>query len=157
MYATSIRGKEILGLQVKDFFKKEQLFRILPINEKSKVKFEREAVIPNSLMEELNKLGLESLNPDWYIFSKGFLPGPKRMHANTPTAWWYRIVKEKLKINVDLYSLKKLGGDDMIRQGVHIHGVREQMGHTSLDTTEIYVTEHKRVYKEMIRERMPVL
>jgi len=79
------------------------------------------------------------------------------MHANMPTAWWYRIVKEKLKINVDLYSLKKLGGDDMIRQGINLYGVSNQMGHTSLDTTEIYVTEHKRVYKEMIRERMPVL
>lgn len=157
MYATSIRGKEILGLQVKDFFKKEQLFRILPINEKSKVKFEREAVIPNSLMEELSELNLETLNPDWYIFSKGFLPGPKRMHANMPTAWWYRIVKETLKINVDLYSLKKLGGDDMIRQGISLYGVKDQMGHTSLDTTEIYVREHKRIHKEMIRERMPVL
>jgi len=157
MYATSIRGKEILGLQVKDLIRSQQLFRIVPINEKSKVKFEREAVIPNTLMEELNKLGLESCNPDWYIFSKGFLPGPKRMHANTPTAWWFKIVKEVLKINVDLYSLKKLGGDDMIRQGITLHGVSGQMGHTSLDTTEIYVTEHKRIYKEMIRERMPVL
>ena len=142
---------------IKDLVRKEQLFRILPIDGKSKVKFEREAVIPNSLMEKLNELDLESLNPEWYIFSKKFVPGPTRMHPNTPTAWWRRIVKETLKINVDLYSLKKLGGDDMIRQGISIHGVKEQMGHTSLDTTEIYVREHKRINKEMIRERMPVL
>lgn len=157
LYATTIREKEILGLQAKDLLHTQQIFRILPIDEKSKVKFEREAVVPNSLMEKLKELNLESCNPDWYIFSKGFVPGPTRMHPNTPTAWWRRIVKEGLKINVDLYALKKLGGDDMIRQGIPIDGVKTQMGHTSLDTTEIYVREHKRIHKEMIRERMPVL
>jgi integrase len=108
LYGTTIREKEILALQVRDLDLDAQLIRIIPdrARENSKVKHEREVVIPNTLIGKLRELHLEAYPQNAYIFSKDFLPGMTRTHSNTPTLRWRKIVKEGLGIQRDLYSLK---------------------------------------------------
>ncbi len=170
LYGCTIRPKEICALKIKHLHKLEQMFRITPDRqeENSKTLIEREVVIPDWVMIALSELNLHNCNPEWYIFSTRnkygtFFPGPNRMHSNTPTSWWRRIVKKDLKLDVNQYSLKKLSGNDMVKLQV-LEGVdkllempRQQMGHTTTEMTETYVDEHNEVIKDLIKRKMPVL
>ena len=176
LYGCSIRPNEICGLKIKNLDKAAQMFRLFPDKESSsKTKYEREHVIPDWVMGLLGELNLHAYNPDWYIFSTRnkygtFLPGPKRMHLNTTTSWWKRIVKDPVKkggLNQDVnqYSLKKLAGDEMVRlqrqesidKTQLLQLARMQMQHHSDGMTEIYTVEHKKVLQEVIKKKMPVL
>lgn len=172
LFGTTIRPKEICGLKIKHLLKPEQAFRIIPVRDEqnSKILTERDVVIPDWVMEILSELNLHKYDPEWYIFStrnrySTFLPGPTRMHSNTPTRWWRDIVKSKdgLNMNVNQYGLKKLAGNEMIklqrREGVHnlLELPRQQMGHATTKMTEVYVDEHKAIINEVIRRKMPKL
>lgn len=174
LYGCTIRPKEICGLKIKHLHKLEQIFRLTPDDQSStKTKFEREPVIPDWVLDLLMEMKLDSYPPDYYIFTTTnkagkFLPGPKRMHSNTPTNWWRDIVKAPLAqgglgLDIDQYGLKKLSGDDMVRLQRReqvdklLEMPKAQMGHTDTQMTEVYVEEHHEIIKEMIKRKMPVL
>jgi integrase len=170
VYGTTIRPKEICALKIKHLHKADQIFRIIPDREadNSKTFYERDVVIPDWLMDVLSELNLHNYDPEWYIFSTRnkygtFMPGPNRMHSNTPTNWWRKIVKEGLKMDVDQYSLKKLAGNDMVKlqvqEGLHnlLQVPQLQMGHADKKMTEVYVDEHRAIINEMLKRKMPVL
>lgn len=174
LYGTTIRPKEITGLKIKHLHKVEQIFRLTPDSYSStKTKVQRDVPIPDWVMSVLSEIKLHKYEQEWYIFScsgpgESFTPGPKRMHSNTTTRWWYEIVKAPVKegglgLDVNQYALKKMAGDDMIklqrREGVDklLELPKMMMGHTDTEMTEVYVTEHKEVIKELIKRKMPVL
>jgi integrase len=167
LYGCTIRPKEITKIQIKHLHKLEGLFRLPATITKNKV--ERDVAIPNWVMDLLSELNLHTYDPEYYIFSgKGnlFMPGPNRMHCNTPTNYWKKIVKDKksgLGMEVNQYSLKKLSGDDMVRlqrrEGIHkiLELPKRQMGHSDTSMTEVYVDYHNDILQELIREKMPEL
>lgn len=168
LYATTIREKEILALQVRDIHLKESVIRIVPEKERgnSKVLNEREVVIPDSLLPVFVQLNVERFPKHFFIFSKGLEPGPIRTHSNTPTAMWRKIVKGKVKagglnIQKDLYGLKKLGGNDMVDLQKELLDLiklpQKQMGHTNPATTEVYVTRHKELAGDLLKKGMKEL
>ncbi|MCM5528988.1 tyrosine-type recombinase/integrase [Parasegetibacter sp. NRK P23] len=174
LYGCTIRPKEITALKVKNLHQLEQVFRLIPDDEGStKTKYEREVAIPDWVLDLLMEMNLHKYDPEWYIFSTrnkygSFLPGPTRMHPNTPSNYWKKIVKDPVEkgglgMDVNQYSLKKLSGDDMIRlqrrEGVDklLELPRQQMGHTDSKQTETYVTEHLEVMKELVKRKMPIL
>jgi integrase len=158
LYACTIREKEILGLRISDLNKVQQTFTIR--KEISKTRVQREAVIPNSLMRLLSQLNLHAYPPEYFIFSKDFSPGEIMMHSNSARNPWKRIVKDGLGFDVDLYGLKKLGGNDLVDLGIDHTGsnllqiARLQMGHASDKMSEVYVTKHKEITMNLIKERM---
>lgn len=166
LYGCTIRPKEITGIQIKHLHKIDSIFR-LP-KEIMKTRQARDVPIPGWVMDLLSEMNLHSCNPEWYIFSTrnkygSFMPGPNRMHSNTSTTWWRKIVKEELGIPVNQYSLKKLSGNDMVllqrREGVSnlLDLPRTMMGHNSNKMTEVYVDEHKKIIDKLIKEKMPEL
>jgi integrase len=56
---------------------------------------------------------LNECKGDEYLFGVDFKPAAKAMAKDTAGRWWKRIVKDELKINVDLYSLKHLNTDEI--------------------------------------------
>ncbi len=168
-YGCTIRPKEITGLKIKHLHRLEQIFRLTPDNQSSmKTKVERDVTIPDWVMDLLAEINLHTYDPEWYIFSThnkygSFLPGPKRMHVNTSTTWWRNIVKKGLGLDINQYSLKKLSGNDMVRlqrrEGVDklLELPREQMGHAETRMTEVYVTEHLDIMKELVKRKMPAI
>jgi hypothetical protein len=166
LYGCTIRPIEITRLQVKHLHKLDGVFRI-PASI-SKNKCDADVPIPNWVMDLLSELNLHKYGPDDYIFSTRnrygtFLPGPHKMHSNTPTTWWKNIVKKDLGLEVNQYSLKKLSGDDMVRLQRREGADRlldlpmEMMRHANTGQTEDYVTEHKTVIRELIQQKMPEL
>jgi integrase len=169
LYGCAIRPIEITRLQVKHLNKMEGVFR-LPAN-LTKNRQEAEVAVPHWLMDLLSEMNLHSYPGDYYIFSgRGsmFLPGKNKMHANSTHTLWKKIVKAPVKegglgMDVDLYSFKKMSADDLVllqrREGADnlLSGVREHFRHSDEKQTEVYTQEHKRVVKDLIREKMPVL
>lgn len=56
---------------------------------------------------------LRDCKEDEYLFGVDFKPSSKPMSNDTAGRWWKRIVKDGLKINVDMYSLKHLNTDEI--------------------------------------------
>ncbi|GAC1427768.1 MAG: hypothetical protein NVS3B19_09550 [Ginsengibacter sp.] len=162
LYGCTIRPKEICGLKIKNYEKDQQIFRLIPDKEgATKTKFEREVIIPDWVIKMLDKLELEKYPDHYYIFSKDFLPGPKRLHAVRTSELWKEIVIDGLEIDVTQYSLKKMSGNDMVKlqrsEGADrlLNIAQSQMGHQSSKMTEVYVDEHLEVMKELIKKKMP--
>lgn len=64
--------------------------------------------IARAFWEEL----LQGANSDQYVFSEGLIPGPNKIREEQVTRRWKRLVKDKLGITADLYSLKHLNTDE---------------------------------------------
>lgn len=169
VYGCGIRPKEITRIQIKFLHKMEGVFR-LPASVTKNGKA-REVVIPDWVMGLLSELNLHAYSPEYYLFSgKGdmFLPGPNKMHSNSTTRYWHKIVKgakDKGGLNLDInqYSLKKLSADDMVklqrREGVDklLELPKTQFDHASEQQTETYTREHIEVMKEILKKSMPEL
>jgi integrase/recombinase XerD len=169
LYGCTIRPKEITKIKIGYLLKDQGVFR-LPA-EITKNGKEADVPIPNWVMDILCEMRPENYPDDYYLFSgKGnvFMPGANRMHSNTTTGNWHKIVKLPVKkgglgLDVDQYSLKKLAGDDMVRIQVSkgldnlLSLPQRMMRHGSTSQTEDYVNAHKDVQKLFIQDFMPRL
>lgn len=161
VYGCGIRPKEIIRMRVKHLHKQESIFRLT--KDVTKTGSERDVFIPRWVMDLLSELNLHKHTPETYLFGKGFLPGSKQLPVNKSHQLWKELIKDGLGIDVDLYGLKKLAGDDMVRlqmsKGVSnlLQLPQMQFGHENKEMTEIYVRSHKEILKEVIVNHMPEL
>jgi integrase len=161
VYGCGIRPKEISRIRIKHLHKQESIFRLS--KEVTKTGNERDVIIPNWVMNLLAEMNLHNFTGETFLFSKNFLPGTKQLPVNKSHQEWKKLVKEGLGIDVNLYSLKKLSGDDMVKlqrqEGVMnlLQLPQMQFGHENKEMTETYVREHKEVLKEVIVKHMPEL
>jgi integrase len=73
--------------------------------------------------------------PDDFVFSIGLKPGAKKIREEQVTRRWRRLVKEKLGIEADLYSLKHLNTDETAAL-LNIDAAAAHNGHTSTTITK---------------------
>lgn len=152
-YLTGIRPKELFGLQVCDIDWINQCFDVKPTDGKSKTKKARKVPIPNSHLEHLESLNLEFAQPNDYIFSDNFKPGPERKRRDMATKLWKKLIKDEVGINVSLYSFKGKGGDDKRNAGVDAGAVSSGFGHSSMNMTMRYLHgEQDRINKDIIEK-----
>lgn len=69
-------------------------------------------------------------SPEDYVFSEGLLPGTTAIKSYQITKRWYRLVKKKLGITADFYSLKHLNTDETAAL-LDIKDAAAQNSHTS--------------------------
>lgn len=170
LYGCGIRPKEITQIKIKHLHKLEGIFR-LPA-EITKNGVESDVAIPDWVMDLLMEMKLEKHDPEHYIFAgKGnmFLPGKNKMHSNSTTHWWKKIVKLPIDkgglglSEVDQYSFKKLSADDLVRlkrrEGADnlLSLAKEHFRHSDESVTAVYTEEHKEIAKELIKRKMPQL
>lgn len=150
---TGMRPSEILGLRIKDYDKFNQSFIEHETN--SKTNIARLVPIPNTLLKYLEMLQLEKYDPEYYIFSEDFEPGPVLWHRNRVTEVWKELIKEELGINVTMYSFKGLGGERKRQAKMSHESVQKSMGHTSAKTTDIYLLSEDERRRQEIIEKTP--
>jgi len=102
------RITELIMVKAKDVDLSEQNFRV--IMRKGKQYKEVNKPIKNIALKYWLE-ALQNAKTEDYVFSKGLLPGPLCIKSYQITKRWYRLVKKKLKINYDFYSLKHLNLD----------------------------------------------
>ena len=166
-YYTGIRPKEILSIQLYMIDLDNREIHLPPKITKSGTK-KRVVVINNHLYNLLLDMELSMYPKEFYLFGsyrekgKGnvgkfldFIPGPTKIKRDTATKRWKRIVKDGLKINVNLYAYKHKGGDDKLKAGVNLDSIRNQYGHSDKKMTERYAKGIKGIYKQDIIDNSP--
>ena len=138
IYYTGIRPDEILSLRIKDLDFKSCTLHLDPFSNVVKNKKERRKAVHSKLMRFFEQMELEQYNPNWFIFSKGFKPGPIKQHRKIATELWKKLIWEQLGIEKYLYSLKHTGADDLIAAGVSEDYVKDHLGHSSKFMTRRY-------------------
>ena len=148
--ATGIRKKEVETLVVGDVYLKEQ--RLVVRDTKTKI----DRVVPinltctEMLTQYLKALGKQKkLESNTVVFQKNLKPLPD----------WYLTLefkklgeKAKLKHGLHTRMFRHWVATRLVKKGMNIRCVQELLGHTSLDTTMVYVhLENVKVERELRR------
>ncbi|WP_407501427.1 tyrosine-type recombinase/integrase [Elizabethkingia anophelis] len=159
LYHLGIRPKEMRLIKCSMIDTKNWFF-ILP-EEITKNDKEGLVIIPDDIKKDLIKYNLS--NPDYYLFgnlvnrswslSNQYLPSPYIMATSCATRLWKKEVKDKLKIDSDLYYLKSKGANDKLRNKMNIEDVKDIMRHSSKEITKIYATEELRIRMEQNKDK----
>lgn len=136
-----IRPKEIAKLKLENINVAKQTIFIPDVISKNK----RSAVVtmPRKIIELMIELGSFNHPNDYYIFSKGFTPGPEWVNEKTYRDYWSRYIRPTLKFPKEykFYSLKDTGITAMLRAGCDTLSVKEQARHSSLLMTDVYTPQ----------------
>lgn len=166
IYYTGIRPKELLDIKISDIdFENSEI--ILRSNT-TKNKKSRVVPINSDLMAHFLKIGAKTENINFYLFGAfdynhkhrsklglDFLKAPNKIKRDTATKLWNKLIKVGLKIDVNLYSMKHKGSNDMLKAGIDLDTIRYIFGHSTKRTTTIYAKEINNVYKKELMEKFP--
>lgn len=148
-YGCLIRPKEILSLKANDFMLNKRLVRI-PAKVAKNGK-ERLIAMPDVVVEALHRIGIEKVEDDKYIFSKGWKPGKIQMNTRDIGRYWQNLRKEiDLPKEISFYSLKDTGISDALDLGISPKVVQQHADHSSLKMTEKYNHANFDLYRETI-------
>lgn len=137
IYYCFIRPKEILSLKISDFDLRRRVVTIR--SQVSKNKRTQSVALPEFLVRRFAYL--EDFPAEFYVFGLGFKPSANRQGKNNPSRKWKLIVKDRLRIPADLYSVKHRGAVDALNDGLDIRTLQRQLRHSSLDQTEVYLSD----------------
>lgn len=142
-YYGFIRPNEMSYLQVKHINLDNKTI-LIPANI-SKNKKAATITIPLKLFELINDLKICSHDPDNYIFSENFLPGPKKRSEKAYRDYWQKVKSRfNLPAEYKFYSLKDTGITEMLSIVGDTRKVRDQARHHSIAMTDNY-TPHNRM------------
>lgn len=164
IFFTGIRPEEILKIKLSMINLKDSEIMLPP--EITKTNKKRVVPISPFLLVYYESLHFDNLPKDYYLFGsfresgKGnlgkfedFIPAPTHINRDTATRRWETIVKKKLLIDANLYSMKKAGANALILAGVSINAIKDLFGHSSEVTTQIYITNLKEINRKEILEK----
>lgn len=148
-YVTGMRPNEILQTKYEmvDWLNSQIKLSYL----EGKTKIFRLVPIPGFLLDWIKeRQGSQPGNN--YLFGRGLKSGPRSLTMNSLSRRWASYVKEKLGINVSLYSFKGLGGDAKREAGVSYGAVQAGFGHVlGSSSTKVYLRkEGERMRKQII-------
>ncbi len=114
----------------------------------------RTATIPDAFMPYLLTLNLDRYQPDDYLVSTDFLPGPKPIKPQKITDTW-KAMREALglPVSIQFYSLRDTGITQMIRDTGDPVAVRDHADHHSLEITNMYVGQDMHTANEAIKRK----
>jgi integrase len=113
------------------------------IFKKSETKNERAAyvqIVP-SLKKLLLQMKLDQYPQDYFLFSKGFLPGIKPITEKRAQRMWISVVRETLGIDKAMYAFKHTGNIEYLQNNkgkVNLKWQQAQNRHSSAAMTERY-------------------
>ena len=166
IFHTGLRPNELLQVKVSmiDLDKKE-----IKIPAKiTKTNIDRLVTINPFMEVYLNEILKSNVEPQNYLFGNtrahtnrglkresDFICGPNRLTRDCASKLWRKLIKTELGIDVNMYSLKHLGGDKKLLAGMDLDTLRDMYGHTSKRMTLRYVKGIKEVYRKQIIEKSP--
>lgn len=155
-FYTFIRPEELRNLKLEniDFSR----WTITIPSEISKNKKTQTIGIPDSFKGVLDSYRLETFPDNWFVFSKGWMPGPTRLGQNT-LATRFRVIRDRLGVSqkYKLYSFKHTGAIMLADAGVPMKDIQQHMRHSSFDTTDRYFEGIRGRISEKVRHNYPEL
>ena len=110
-FHSGARIKELIRLKIEDVDLVNQKFKVVIY--KGNNRRETLKTIKNIALPFWKEIVAD--NPDsYFVFSKDLVPGEQMIRADQITKRWYRLVKKKLNVDADFYSLKHLNTTEML-------------------------------------------
>lgn len=150
-------GKELRLLKIRDIDFARGLINVDRF--RAKTNKERYATIPRHFLLKLrNEYQLQKYDHDHYVFGKEYKPGPKCLGKNNLKN---RFNGFRTKLNMPesykLYSWKHTGNSLAVDSDINMMALRDQNGHTSIQTTEIYLKHKLGMVNKEIQDKFPSL
>ncbi|MDR1170626.1 MAG: tyrosine-type recombinase/integrase [Prevotellaceae bacterium] len=146
-------GYEIRLLKIEHIDFSRNRSKVTVTSENAKTGRLRKVVIPDVFLDYLiNVWRLDKYDSNFYVLGRNGKPGTLPFGKNTLRDRFNKI-KERLGLpkSYKFYSLKCTGAVNLARNGVSIIEIRNHLGHTKLETTEIYLKRHDNEESKKIR------
>lgn len=141
LYGCFIRPSEICGLQINDISFANQTITVkgsISKNKKTQI-----VTMPQNVCEMLLDLQIYNYPGDYYIISRNFKPGAKKVSEKGLRKKWLLIrAALHLPTTYQFYSLKDSGITQMI-DILNVAEVRDQARHSSIAITDVYTDRSK--------------
>lgn len=135
VFSSLIRPKEIRLIQLKHI-DLEKMCIYIP-SENSKTHYSRYAAITTSIVEKLQYI--VSKSPNLYLFGPDMLPDKEPCHESYFTKRWDKMrTAIKLPVEMQLYSLRDTGINNMLKSGIDPLTVMQHADHHDLSMTTRY-------------------
>ena len=148
-----LRPQEIVRLQVRHL--KDAIgFLSIPGNVSKNKKNESIAITP-AVKAALGKMDL-NFPGDYYVFSNGLKRGVKQVAPTRISESW-KVYKETVGIEKNIYSLKHTGNGLALEAGANARDLQLQNRHSNLEQTQKYLDRFRRIPTEKFRDNFPLL
>ena len=135
-YCSGLRAEEVASIQIKDINSKEHKLKVL-----GKRKKERYTILPDITIKYLRLYYMSSYRRKYY--NSGYLfEGYKYQYISSKTIVnYFTSIKEKYNLdeNLSFHSLRHSFASNFIKNGGDPFVLKSMLGHTSLNTTNIYI------------------
>lgn len=132
-FHSGTRRNEIMKLRIQDLDLNEGFYKVW--TKKGKKRQVKKVI--KTIALPFWRAQVEGYPTHYYVFGKGLLPGPSPIRPEQVTRRWKRHVKDKLGLNVDLYSLKHLNTDETAA----LLSLQDAARHNS-HTTDVITRKH---------------
>lgn len=155
VFSALIRPKEAALIQIKDINIEKKYITIN--GQKSKNHYTRCATISEEIIEQLKELHLDKYKSDYYLFGAlTSTPGKTPFNSHTWSKQWDKMKKTlNLPDNMQLYSLRDSGINNMIKAGIDPLTVMQHADHHSLDITTRYANHIDENLNNIIYNKAP--
>ena len=154
VYTSLIRPKEIRLIRVGDIQLRDKCIRIPAANAKNR--HERFAAVSPALMDYLLSQRLERLPPSHYLFGEDLRPSPTPCGAARLRKEWDKLRRAlALPPEMQLYSLRDTGINNLLRSGMDALSVMQHADHHDLAMTTRYANHADRTLAERIYSNAP--
>lgn len=152
VYSSLIRPKEIRFIQIKHINLEEN--HIFIPSDNAKTHYQRYAALTPSLVEKLQYAA--NKQPNLYLFGPDMLPDKEPCHESYFTKQWDKMRKAlKLPVEMQLYSLRDTGINNMLKSGIDPLTVMQHADHHDLSMTTRYANHADPNLIKKIAENAP--
>ena len=153
VFIAMIRPKECWRLHVSDLMLADRYINVS--EDDSKTHFRRSASLTPELITRLEKMTRHANRSD-YLFSDGYMPGKKHIAYSRFRKDW-QDMREALGLpdEMQLYSLRDTGLNEMLKGGIDALSVMQHADHHDLSITTRYANHADPHLVETISEKAP--
>lgn len=153
VFSALVRPKECWRLQVKDLHLADGFIEIS--ENESKTHYRRSPSLTNELALRLSKM-VDRAKPTDYVFGEGYKPGKKQIcYSRFRKDWQTMRAALGLPDEMQLYSLRDTGINEMIHGGIDVLSVMQHADHHDLSMTTKYANHANPHLKETIQKKAP--
>ncbi|MBQ7209570.1 MAG: tyrosine-type recombinase/integrase [Paludibacteraceae bacterium] len=153
IYTSLLRPKEVSRVQIKQI-NLQQHYIYMP-SDKTKNGHHRYAFLSDELCELLSPL-IEHANSEWYLISADYMPGVVAMDSKLYRKHWEKMRKAlKLPDEMQLYSLRDSGINNMLKSGIDPLTVMQAADHHDLSMTTRYANHVDPNLMKTLLEKAP--
>ena len=133
IYSSGLRVSELCNLKINDIDSDRMLIRV----KKSKGNQDRYVVLSKDLLSGLRRY-FQSSKPKVYLFN-GQQKGKPLCCSAVQQSFRLAIKKAKINKEVSVHSLRHTFATHLFEEGVDIITIKEQLGHSSIESTLVYL------------------